>query len=69
MSEATFHKHVYGRERKHCLKPLETFDPRAVELKGTAGANLPALLDKVRGKRLAISLLLDPQNEMLEWRR
>lgn len=61
MSEATFHKHVYGRERKRNLKPLETFDPRPSEFKGTAGANLPTLLDKVRGKGLAISLLLDPK--------
>lgn len=41
------------------MKPLETFDPRPIEFKGTAGVNLPALLDKVRGNGLAISLLLD----------
>ena len=30
ISQASFMKHVYGRERKHQLKPVEDFDPRPV---------------------------------------
>ena len=59
MSEATFRKHIYGREMKRCLKPLEEFDPRPIELRGTTNERLPELLDKLRGKSLSISLSLD----------
>ena len=59
MSEATFKKHVYGKETKRHLQPLEEFDPRPVELRGTANERLPELLEKLRGKGLGISLSLD----------
>ena len=32
MSEATFEKHVYGKEKRRSLKPLEEFDPCPIEL-------------------------------------
>ena len=59
ISESEFHKHVYGRQRKHELKPLEDFDPRPVELRGTANDNLKTFLGKVRGQGLGVSLLKD----------
>ena len=59
-SEATFTKHTYGKPKKRTLKPLENFDPRPLEYRGTAVRNLPELLEKVRGKGLSISLSLDP---------
>ena len=57
MSEGTFEKHVYGKQKKRSLKPLEEFDPRPVELRGTANERLPELLDKLHGKGLSISSL------------
>ena len=40
MSEAKFQKHVYGKEKQHNIQPLEMFDPRPKEFKGTAIASL-----------------------------
>lgn len=54
-------KHVYGRERKHQLKPLEDFDPRPVELRGQAKDHLVKFLGRVRGQGLGVSLLLDEE--------
>ena len=62
MSEATFEKHVYGKEKRRSLKPLEQFDPRPIELRGTANERLSELLDKLRGKGLSISLSLDSKS-------
>ena len=59
MSEATFEKHVYGKEKRQSLKPLEEFDPHPIELRGTANERLPELLHKLCGKGLSISLSLD----------
>ena len=53
MLEATFEKHVYGKEKR---QSLEEFDPCPIELRGTANERLPELLDKLRGKGLSISL-------------
>ena len=50
ISEAVFQKHVYGRQRKHELKPIEEFDPRPVELRGKTIEHLKTLLGKVRGQ-------------------
>ena len=61
MADAVFHKHVYGRERKRTLKPLEDFDPRPMEYRVTANDRLPELLDKLCGKGLCVSLTLDSQ--------
>ena len=58
-SEANFHKHVYGKQRKRALKPLEDFEPRPAEFRGTAKDGMPQLLDKLCSKGLCISLSLD----------
>ena len=55
-------KHVYGRERKHQLKPLEDFDPCPVELRGKVNDHLETFLAKVRGEGLGVSLLLDKES-------
>ena len=62
MAKASFEKHVYGREKKCTLKPLEHFDPRPVDLRGTANERLAELLDKLRDKGLSISLSLDSKS-------
>ena len=59
ISEATFRKHLYGRERKHDLKSMQDFDPRPVEMHGSATHPLKIFLDKVRGQDLGVSLLFD----------
>jgi hypothetical protein len=59
IAEASFEKHVYGREKKRKVKPLEDFDPRPVEFRGTVRARLPALLEKIRREQLCVSLLFD----------
>ncbi len=58
MSQAHFEKHV---KRKRTVRPVEDFDPRPEKYRGTANNHLPALLDKLNGKGLCISLLLDPR--------
>ena len=65
ISESVFHKHVYGRQRKHELKSLEDFDPRPVQLRGKAEGSLIKFLGKVRGQGLGVSLLRD--NESRCW--
>ena len=60
IAEAKFEKHVYGKAKKQVVKPVETFDPRPVEYRGTATQSLPDFLNKIRGEQLCISLLLDP---------
>ena len=59
VSEVTFQKHVYGRQVKHTLQSLSTFDPRPSEYHGTAPQLLNDFLKKVKGKGLGISVLLD----------
>ena len=59
ISDAVFHKHVYGRQRKRELKPIEEFDPRPVDLRGKSKEHLKIFLDKVRGQGLGVSLLFD----------
>ena len=61
ISEAVFQKHVYGRQRKHELKPIGDFDPRPVELRRKSKEHLKTLLGKVRGQGLGISLLFDEE--------
>ena len=60
MSETVYTKHEYGKVRKQKVVPLADFDPRPPELRGKATEHLPALLNRVRGKGLCISLLFDP---------
>ena len=57
MSEVTFKKHTYGRERKRSLTPIEEFDPRPQQYHGTAKDNLDKLLDKVRGMGLCVFIV------------
>ena len=60
MSEATFEKHMYGRTKTRKLSALGDFAHRPVRHRGTATSLVPDLLEKVSGKELCISLLLDP---------
>lgn len=46
--------------RKHTLNPIEDFDPRPPEFRGTLSLRLSDFLEKVRGKGLGISVLDDP---------
>ena len=59
MSEAVFQKHDYNKPVKRSIKPVEEFDPRPPEFRGTASSRLPDLLQKVKGEQLCVSLLLD----------
>lgn len=36
MGETPFVKHVYGKEKKRAIVPLEDFDPRPPQFQGTA---------------------------------
>ena len=63
MSEATFHKPVYGREKRRSSKPLEEFDPRPPEYKNTAQGRLTEFLGKVRGKVLCVSLMFNSASQ------
>lgn len=59
MSETVFQKHDYHKPEKRVIKPVEDFDPRPPEFRGTANDRLPDLLHKLRGEQLCVSLLLD----------
>ena len=59
LSDTSFEKPECGKEKKRKLEPLEDFDPHPEEFRGIACANLPALLEKIRGEQLCISLLFD----------
>ena len=59
MADASFRKHVYGRERKHSLQLIEDFDPRPPECIGTEKARLDDFLSKMQGLCLGVSSLLD----------
>ena len=63
MSEATFHKPVYGREKRRSSKPLEEFDPRPPEYKNTAQGHLKEFLGKVCGKGLCVSLMFNSASQ------
>ena len=59
VSEVAFQKHVYGRQVKHTLQPLATFDPWPPEYHGTAPEQMKDFLKKVKGKGIGVSVLLD----------
>ena len=61
ISKTTFRKHVYGRQQKHELKPIEDFDPRPIELRGKSTELLNTFLGKVQGQGLGVSLLFDKE--------
>ena len=50
MSEVAFKKHVYGRQVKHTLQSLATFDPRPSEYHGTAPEQMNDFLKKKRSR-------------------
>ena len=60
ISDATFEKHEYGKERKYPLQDIQHYDPRPTDLRGNATNQLPELLERVKGKGLCVSLLFDP---------
>ena len=60
ISDATFEKHEYGKERKYLLQDIQHYDPRPTDLRGNATNQLPELLERVKGKGLCVSLLFDP---------
>ena len=63
ISDVHVEKHMYGKQRKVELLPLEEFDPRPSKYQGTASAQLTEFLGKVRGKGLGVSLLFDPSTQ------
>ena len=56
MSETVFEKHDYSKPRKRKLQPIEDYDPRPPEFRGTASIRLP---EEIRGEQLCVSLLFD----------
>ena len=60
VSQTCFERHEHSKPVKRKIELLEDFDPRPVEFRGSAKSNLPKLLTEVEGKKLCISLLLDP---------
>ena len=64
MSEVLFVKHVYGHECKKNLELLEDFDPRPLDFKAWATTNLATFMQKVKGRNLGVSLLLDPSAQV-----
>ena len=59
MSDAVFHKHVYGRVPKHTLQCMEEFDPRPLELQNTARERLQDFLSKNSNQDLGVSVLFE----------
>ena len=59
MSEAVFEKDEYSKQRKRKIQPVEDYDPRPPEFRGTPSDRLPALLEEIRGEHLCVSLLFD----------
>jgi len=59
VSNVAFKKHVYGRQRKHQLEPINDFDPRPEEYKNTASQKLQGFLEAMKGKDLGVSVLFD----------
>jgi hypothetical protein len=66
ISEAKFQKHTYGRQPKHQIVPLESFDPRPEEYRGTARSGLDHILQATKGMGLCVSLLFDTSTRV--WR-
>ena len=59
VSNVSFKKHVYGRQRKHELEPINDFDPHPHEYKGTASQKLRCFLEAMKGKDLGVSVMFD----------
>ena len=61
LSDTSFERPEYGKEKKRKLEPLEDLHPRPVELRGIACANLPALLEKICGVHLSTNHIYHAQ--------
>ena len=59
ISDIHVEKHIFGKQKKIELLPLEEFDPRPQKYRQTAPSQLDRFLEKVRGKGLGVSLLFD----------
>lgn len=59
ISDTDFRKHVYGRTRKHNMRPITNFDPRPNKYRGNTRTLLPEYLRKVSGEGNGVSFLLD----------
>jgi len=66
VSNVAFKKHIYGRQRKHELEPINDFDPRPDEYKGTASQKLQDFLEAMRGNDLGVSVLFDEKLRIWE---
>ena len=54
-------RHTYEKMQKGTPKLTEDFDPHPLKYKETAKEHLLALLGRLHGEGLCISVLLDPQ--------
>ena len=59
MADVVFTKHDYHKQKKQKVKLVTDYDPRPPEYCGTAHTLLPALLDRVRGESLGVSVMFD----------
>ena len=64
IADVSFIKHVYGREKKHTLKPLYDFDPRPSIYHGTASDRMLNFLSSAKGKNIGVSVLFDPDTRV-----
>ena len=61
LSEASFVKHDYTKPSKRKVRCVEDYDPRPPEFRGSTVQRLPALLQRLKGQQLCVSLLFDPE--------
>ena len=61
LSEASFVKHDYAKPSKRKVRCVEDYDPRPPEFRGSTVQRLPALLQRLKGQQLCVSLLFDPE--------
>ena len=55
---------MYGCVRTKTMESTEDFDPRPLECRGRATTNLATFMEKVKGRNLGVSLLLDPSTQV-----
>ena len=66
VSNVSFKEHVYDRQRKHELEPINDFDPRPHEYKGTVSQKLQCFLEAMKGKDLGVSVMFDENLQIWE---
>ena len=66
MNNVAFKKHIYERQRKHKLEPINDFDPRPDEYKGTTSQKLQDFLEAMRGNNLGVFVLFDEKLRIWE---